>query len=167
MTVAEECSNQRIPPLPPLPPLPEKIDGRHTRRAALSLVFAAAAVFAVAAFLNPYEDSGQSRTHGTHHQLGLPPCTFKKVFGIGCPSCGMTTTFSLLMHGDLSAALRTNWAGVLIALLVVADAIWFSLLALGVRPRTFTVENVVAKTAIIGTCIALFRWSMSLGSFFL
>src|SRR5207247_577108 len=32
------------------------------------------------------------RGYGTHEQLGLPPCTFRLLTGIACPSCGMTTS---------------------------------------------------------------------------
>jgi Protein of unknown function (DUF2752) len=35
---------------------------------------------------------------GTHEQLGLPPCGFVLAFGLPCPSCGFTTTFTLAAH---------------------------------------------------------------------
>ncbi|RMG03430.1 MAG: DUF2752 domain-containing protein, partial [Planctomycetota bacterium] len=34
---------------------------------------------------------------GTHQQLGLPPCTFRAMFGSRCPTCGMTTAWSNVM----------------------------------------------------------------------
>jgi len=34
------------------------------------------------------------RGHGTHEQLGLPPCGIAEVYDRPCPSCGYTTTFA-------------------------------------------------------------------------
>lgn len=50
---------------------------------------------------------------GTHEQLGLPPCLTSSVFGIPCPFCGMTTSFSLMAHGEVSASFATQPAGAL------------------------------------------------------
>jgi hypothetical protein len=47
--------------------------------------------------------------HGTHEQLGLPACLFREVLGIErCPSCGLTTAFTLAYHGELYPAIDTN-----------------------------------------------------------
>ena len=70
-------------------------------------------VFAVAWLIRPYEVDGEIRE--TYPELGLPPCTFKYVTGLPCPSCGMTTSFALLMHGDLVNSLRANEVGTLLA----------------------------------------------------
>lgn len=80
-------------------------------------------VLGVAVGLNPYLDdagetlpAGQGRTLGTHRQLGLPPCQFLVMSGLPCPSCGMTTSFALLMRGDLAGSWRANGVGTLMAL---------------------------------------------------
>lgn len=73
-------------------------------------------LFAIAAWLNPYDADGQPRTMATHTQLGLPPCNMVQLIGKPCPACGMTTSFALLMHGDVLNSLRANWAGTLLAL---------------------------------------------------
>lgn len=73
-------------------------------------------VFAVAAYLNPYDADGTPRRMATHTQLGLPPCNFVMLSGKPCPSCGMTTSFSLLVHGDLRGSLNANWAGTVLAI---------------------------------------------------
>ncbi len=49
---------------------------------------------------------------GTHEELGLPPCGFYVMFHKPCPSCGMTTSFALLMHGKIIKAIKTQPAGV-------------------------------------------------------
>lgn len=68
------------------------------------------ALFAVAWSLRPAA-SGL----GTHQQLGLPPCSTRQLFGIRCPMCGMTTSWSHVAHGNLLAAARVNVGGFLLA----------------------------------------------------
>jgi hypothetical protein len=75
--------------------------------------------FALASNLKP-----DPRGFGTHQSLGLPPCTFRVLFGIPCPSCGMTTSFAHLMRGNLSQALRANPGGVLLALVCAIQVPW-------------------------------------------
>jgi hypothetical protein len=82
----------------------------------------------VAAMLRP-DPSG----HGTHRQLGFPPCTFVVLFGHRCPSCGMTTAWAHLVRGQLPAALRSNVGGTLLGLLDLVATAW--LLASAVRER--------------------------------
>src|SRR5262245_39396484 len=65
-------------------------------------------VFGIAIWLNPYTEDGQARQLETHMQLGLPECTFKSITGKPCPSCGMTTSFALLIRGDVLNSLRAN-----------------------------------------------------------
>lgn len=53
----------------------------------------------------------------THRQLNLPPCIFLKMTGLPCPSCGMTTSFSELAHGNIAGAFRSNPAGPMVFVL--------------------------------------------------
>jgi hypothetical protein len=53
---------------------------------------------------------------GTHTGLGLPPCGFYSIFHKPCPSCGMTTSFALMMHGNIIAAVKAQPAGVFLFL---------------------------------------------------
>jgi hypothetical protein len=49
--------------------------------------------------------------------LGVPLpelCMTKRMFGIGCPGCGMTRSFISLGHGDWRGALHYNPAGPLL-----------------------------------------------------
>jgi len=75
--------------------------------------------FALAFMLTP-----NPRGFGTHESLGLPPCTFRALFGIPCPSCGMTTCFSHLMHGNVIPAFRANAGGVLLAAVCAVQVPW-------------------------------------------
>lgn len=145
------------------PPLPEVLEVRRERRLATGFALAGVAVFLVAAILDPYDGSGRPRSHGTHRQLGLPACTLKALTGVGCPACGMTTTFALLMHGDPVAAWRTNWAGCVIAGLALLGTGWFLAVAAGLPPGRFTADEVVKVAAFAGMAPAVVRWLATLG----
>src|SRR5262249_32861587 len=95
------------------PELPEALPYLRwgVRGAVVGMVRGLVLVFSVAVWLNPYQEDGQARRMETHRQLGLPPCSFLEVVGVPCPACGMTTSFSLLMHGDLWGSLRANAVG--------------------------------------------------------
>jgi hypothetical protein len=107
-------------------------------------------VFAIAFWLNPYEENGQARRLETHRQLGLPPCTFKELTNLPCPSCGMTTSFALLVRGDLMSSLRANAAGTVLAVLWAAAIPW--LLLCGVTGRPW--GRALAQRTILGLVIA-------------
>ncbi len=117
-------------------------------------------VFLVAACLNPYDQAGQPLSRGTHRQLGLPPCSMLLVTGIPCMTCGMTTSFSLLMHGDVTAALRANWAGVFIATSGGALAVLLAIVALsGMQPRCFSLPHVGVFFTVIALGVACARYA--------
>ncbi len=64
--------------------------------------------------------------HGTHTQLGMPPCTWAVAFGRPCVTCGMTTAVAHAARFDLPAAFRAQPFGALVALLAAA-AFWIAL----------------------------------------
>lgn len=66
-------------------------------------------MFGIGLYLTP-NPSG----HGTHQQLGLPPCTIYYLTGRPCPSCGLTTSVSAILHGQFALAWRANPMGFLI-----------------------------------------------------
>src|SRR5262245_30550053 len=74
-------------------------------RRLLLIGFAAglAVVLGLARWVTPDE-----RGYGTHEQLGLPPCAFRVVTGLPCPSCGMTTSFAYVVRGQVLVAALTN-----------------------------------------------------------
>ena len=63
------------------------------------------------------------RGFGTHEQLGLAPCRTLDVIGIPCPGCGVTTSVSLLWHGELWASFMNQPFGFLLGLLVPLAAL--------------------------------------------
>jgi hypothetical protein len=119
----------------------------------------ACVAFTIAAVVNPYDEAGRPRTHGTHRQLGLPPCTMLSTVGFPCPSCGMTTSIALVFHGDVSAGWRANWAGVLLAAGGVAVAAWLGMVSAGVpRPPRLSAERTILAFTIAGASAALVRY---------
>jgi hypothetical protein len=54
--------------------------------------------------------------HGTHTQLGLPPCGWAMVMGKPCPTCGMTTSFAYAVRGNVAASLAAQPFGTLLAI---------------------------------------------------
>lgn len=75
----------------------------------------------VAAWLSPAEAG-----HGTHEQLGLPPCGWLVVTSRPCMTCGMTTAFAAAAEGNFSGAFLAQPFGFVLAL-VTAAGFWISL----------------------------------------
>ncbi len=96
---------------------------RGVRVGLVAVAVSLAGVFGVALYLNPYGPDGAARTMATHTQLGLPACNMVALTGRPCPTCGMTTSFALLVRGDVRGSLRANWVGTVLA------ASWAGLLA--------------------------------------
>ncbi len=91
---------------------------RLSRSLRILNLLAAVAVLAMlftARWLQP-----NARGLGTHQQLGLPPCTFVALYGFPCPSCGMTTSWSLFTRGQWTDAARANLGGLMLALIALA-----------------------------------------------
>ena len=148
---------------PRRPPMAYPVgDGRlkfWVRCALVSMAAVFASIFVVAVWLNPYNPDGTPRTMATHTQLGLPQCNMVQMIGKPCPSCGMTTSFTLLAHGDVPNSLRANWVGTLLAVF------WFSLIPWGlwsaVRGRYLWIgsgEAFAAYAVIIMLVLMLGRW---------
>lgn len=63
------------------------------------------------------------RGFGTHEQLGLAPCRTIEWAGIPCPGCGVTTSVSLLWHGDPWASFVNQPFGFLMGVFVPLAAL--------------------------------------------
>ncbi len=149
---------------------PEALDalpvrGSWVRGSLAGLALGLTAVFAVAYWLDPYESDGSARRLGTHHQLGLPPCTFYRVTGLPCPSCGMTTSFALLVRGDVGNSLRANAVGTLLGLFCLTLIPWCVTAALtGRTPFVRSMERAVTVVVLVFLGLMLLRWGVVLGT---
>jgi hypothetical protein len=120
-------------------------------------------VFVIGALLNPYYEDGTARRMETHRQLGLPECTFKEITGYPCPSCGMTTSFSLLMHGDVWNSLKANFAGTILATLGLLYVPWSILSAWRGRfLYVHSLELTLFRISIVFIILLFGRWAMAL-----
>jgi hypothetical protein len=110
-------------------PVPAR-SGMSVRLRGLVVAAPIMAVMAVAAYLHPDE-----RGMGTHEQLHMGACNFVCTTGWPCPTCGMTTSFSALAHGQVGLAFRAHAFGpVLVAAMM---AIWALAMAELTTGRSF------------------------------
>jgi hypothetical protein len=99
-----------------------------------------------------------------HRQLGLPPCTFAEITGVPCPACGMTTSFALLVRGDLGNSLQANWVGTLLACFCLAFIPWAAVSVY--RGRTLFVRSLERGLIVVVSALLvlmLLRWIGVLG----
>jgi hypothetical protein len=142
---------------------PHRMRLEHWVRASLVMMtFALVAVFTVALALDPYQD-GKVWLTETHRQLGLPPCTFKRLTGYPCPSCGMTSSFALAVRGDLWNSVKANFVGTMLALGGLVFIPWAVVSALKGRllgVRDF--ENVLVRGVMLFLVLMFGRWGIML-----
>ena len=86
--------------------------------------------------------------HGTHQQLGLPPCTIYYLTGRPCPSCGLTTSVSAILHGQFGLAWRANPTGFLIV--AAAGAVALNSLFALLWGRSVRIENTRFTLLLLG-----------------
>lgn len=111
------------------------------------------AVTGVGAWLKP-----NSSGHGTHTQLGLPPCPSVYLFGRPCPGCGMTTSWTNFIHGHLAAALHAHPLGPLMYVLFTIAAI---LAFIGFcRKQRFSIDSPRTNFALVGLLVVFFGFGI-------
>jgi hypothetical protein len=125
----------------------------------VAMALALTAVFSIALWLNPYRADGSARSMETHRQLGLPQCTFFAVTGYPCPACGMTTSFALLVRGDVANSVRANVVGTLLAAFGLVLIPWCVTGVLtGRTPFIRSPERAIAVVVIGFLTLMLVRW---------
>jgi hypothetical protein len=118
-----------------------------------------ATVFALAFWLKPYGPDGRPLRMETHRQMGLPPCTFYDYTGLPCPSCGMTTSFALLVRGDVWPSLKANAVGTLLAVFCLGLIPWALACALcGRLLGVSSAERAMTWVVAVLITLLLVRW---------
>jgi hypothetical protein len=117
-----------------------------------ALFLPTATVLAIATQLTPSPTG-----YGTHLQLGLGTCSFLRIFGIPCPMCGMTTTFTHLAHLHLWAGTVNQPFGLVLFLLTVGGLVVGTLELVSPRGRWRSIirwierrESAVAAFLLVG-----------------
>jgi hypothetical protein len=88
------------------------------RGVAMVVAMACLSILVLAAKLPP-SPSGV----GSHRALGLQSCNFLETTGLPCPSCGMTTSFSWFVRGNLLASFYVQPMGAAVAA-ITACCVW-------------------------------------------
>jgi hypothetical protein len=146
----------------PLDAIP--VIGWWVRGALVVIVLGLVAVFVIAVRLDPYDENGQPQFSATHQKLGLPPCNFRVITGIPCPSCGMTTSFTWLMHGRVDYSLQANAVGTLLAVFCLLLIPWGLACALWGRPFFLrSLERALMWTVVGFLGLLFLRWFLVLG----
>ncbi len=132
MPFLENCSNRRI------------ISGQ------LVVVLVWVAITAFGIYLNP-----NPHGHGTHQQLGLPPCPSVLFFDKPCPGCGLTTSWTATIHGQFGAAFKAHPLGPILYLGLTAFAfinLWafFKKYRVDTSSRAWTIGIVVGAVVFFG-----------------
>jgi hypothetical protein len=100
---------------------------------------------------------------GTHHQLGLPACTVRLIWGVRCPSCGMTTSWAHLVRGQIGDSLRCNAGGTGLGIVALTSAMVLGGHAIigRVPTRAWAIALTWSVAISIGLAVAdwVCRWS--------
>jgi hypothetical protein len=104
--------------LSPIPALTQRL----SMPARIGMMLWAAATIAVFVFAMRLEPD--PRGFGTHQQLGFPPCSFRVLWQIPCPSCGSTTAFAQFVRGHWISAAYANVGAFFLAVVLTASIPW-------------------------------------------
>lgn len=117
------------------------------------------AVLITAAMLTPAAEG-----HGTHTQLGLPPCGFLVYTGYPCPGCGLTTSFANMIRLDVAGAFMANPFGILL-FLCTAAMVPVALAGIVRRmPVIDTLDRLHAEKIAIGlSVVSILVWVVEIG----
>ena len=96
---------------------------------ALGVSLACLAVLITAMYLTP-SPAGV----GSHTQLGLAKCQFLHTTGIPAPTCGMTTSFSWFVRGNLLASVYVQPMGAVLAAITLVCVVGGLYVAVTGRP---------------------------------
>jgi Protein of unknown function (DUF2752) len=68
--------------------------------------------WAFCTFVGVFLLNADKHGHGTHQQLGLPPCPSVLLFDRPCPGCGLTTSWTSFLHGNIVTSFKAHPLGI-------------------------------------------------------
>lgn len=146
-----QCETQVIPPR-----APHSVAWVY-RLLGLLLCVLPLGLLVVASGLEPSE-SGL----GTHQQLGLPPCTILVLFGVRCPSCGMTTSWAYFAQGQFVQSATVNLGGFLLAIYSLVFSCFCCLFTFQGRMPTYAAQKWLAISLLAIVAVTLVGWGFRL-----
>jgi len=81
-------------------------------------------LFLIAGFGVAIQTNPDPRGFGTHQRFGFAPCVIRNQLSIPCPSCGMTTSFSHFVRGQIRQSAQANTAGLVLAIVCLVMIPW-------------------------------------------
>lgn len=111
------------------------------------------AVTIIAALITPSKHG-----HGTHQQLGLPPCGSVLMFQRPCPGCGLTTSFTATVQGQFKHAWESNPFGPVFYGIFTITA-WLALYGF-IAHRRVNSDGPVYRWTLIGLISAFMVWGI-------
>jgi hypothetical protein len=102
--------------------------------------------------------------HGTHEELGLPPCPSVLLFSRPCPGCGLTTSWTAFIHGDFAFAFHAHPLGPPLYLFFTVTAIlalrgWIVNQRLAIDSPRF--NRGIMAAAVVFFCFGLVRMAVT------
>ncbi len=99
------------------------------------------------------------RGHGTHESLGMEPCSWPGQLGIPCPTCGVTTAATLMVHLSPIQSIVTQPFGAFLTLV----GLWSAFIAAFclARRRSFVAWIgflPYGSIVVFGTVLLLLSW---------
>lgn len=93
------------------------------------------------------------------HDTLPPTCGMKSLFGVGCPTCGMTRAFHALLHADFSASFAYH--PLLVPMLLVAIPLFAAAIISPLKAGQWLARNSL-KLLLGWLGVALLVWGVRL-----
>lgn len=100
---------------------------------------------------------------GTHTQLGFPSCRWVTNLGLPCPTCGMTTAYANVVHGNLREGFLSQPFGFILAI-GTGMAFWISTLVLVTGSHVYRCVTALWKPSFIWSIaiLAFLSWAFKM-----
>lgn len=80
---------------------------------AVALLFV---VITIVCLVGLWSTDPDTKGYDTHVQLGMEPCSWPRIHGVPCPTCGCTTAASHVVHGHVIQGFVTQPFGAAVAI---------------------------------------------------
>jgi hypothetical protein len=107
-----------------------------------------------------------ARGYGTHEQLGFGACGFVAMYGMPCPTCGMTTAFCYGVRFNFVDGFKAQPVGFLIAIIAYIAVVLSLFFAIaGKNPFVIFTKKRIFILAVIVLLILAASWIYKIQTF--